>query len=619
MIFMEKERIEETMMEKTQVKKLQEKTAWEVLWVLKSVTVTPIWWVGDGEHTLTGSGTLIKITRAGSKPKRILIDFGIHQWKNHYELNQEILFNPSKIDFVILTHAHMDHIGRIPMLVNGKKVFKWKIYSTNITQVLTVQMLIDSANVMEKTAKSIVDMAITKEAKLKNHIKELKDLEQLLNPSKKDKKNKWYRKNNTRLQKIRTRYNSDAEMRKRLIKIQRELRLEGIKNIWDLERKFRQIKNTAKERVLYTKEDISLLTKKKPKTEENYFIWSDFYKSQTIVEGIKLSFIKAAHILGSAQIILEIDDGKWWTYNMGFSGDLWRYDEYNNLGKPDFKIDELLEREKWSFSFDSYQIESTYGWKLDHPNREEELKRMKWIIKQIIEQNGKILIPAFTLQRSQDLYGISLELKKELQKEFATKWKSFPNFPIYYDGITIDKVNDIYRTHDIEWGFYSNIFNPKNSITKSEYEKNWPFLENDESSIMIVPSGMLAGWKVLSYLEHICQNKNNAIFFVWYQAEWTLWYLISKNIQDSISLEQKNIRLLSQIHIFESFSSHGDETDLLTHLENLPFKKNASLFLNHGDINDSQKKLEKAIRDYGVIEENVSIMQPRVGETVKLF
>gem|GEM_PF-4549585 len=77
--------------------------------------------------------------------------------------------------------------------------------------------------------------------------------------------------------------------------------------------------------------------------------------------------------------------------------------------------------------------------------------------------------------------------------------------------------------------------------------------------------------------------------------------------------------MMSQVHIFKSFSSHGDKMDLLTHLENLPFKKKASLFLNHGDINDSQKELETTIRDYGVISDDISIKQPRVEETVKIF
>gem|GEM_PF-5949117 len=97
------------------------------------------------------------------------------------------------------------------------------------------------------------------------------------------------------------------------------------------------------------------------------------------------------------------------------------------------------------------------------------------------------------LQRSQDLLGTLLELKKELKKEFEKKDKKFPNLPIYYDGVTIDKVNDIYRTHDIEGGFYSNIFNSKNPVTKSEYENDGPFLRKNESAIMVVPSGMLAG------------------------------------------------------------------------------------------------------------------------------
>lgn len=615
---MEKEKLREVVIKKSLKEAVQETTASKILWVLKSVTVTPVWWVGDEEHTLTGSGTLIKIWRQGdANGKRILLDFGSHQWKNCSKLNQEMPVNPANIDAVIATHAHIDHVWRIPMLINRgeeNRKFKWKIYSTNITQALTIQMLLDSANVMKKTSQAVVDMSITKEGKLQDYIKELNNLKQLLNPSKKDKKDKSYRKNNTRLQKIRAKYNSDSEIQERLRKIQNRLNLEWIKNIWDLHRKFKNIKDSAREEVLYTKEDIENLQEKKDenwKRKESYFVWSDFYKSQIIEEGVKITFIKSAHVLGSAQVIIEIDDGEWGTYNMWFSGDLGRYDKHSNLGKPDYKIDELLKREEWSFSFDSYQIESTYGWNLDHPDRVEELKRMKWIIKHISEKKWKILIPAFMLQRSQDLLVTLLKMKED---------EDFPDIPIYYDGVTIDKVNDIYRTHDIEWGFYSNIFNSDNPVTKSEYENDGPFLRKNESAIMVVPSGMLAGWKVLSYMEHICSNKNNAIFFVWYQAEWTLGHkIIDKDFDHEISIEEQTIKILSQIHIFKSFSSHGDETDLLTHLENLPFKKTASLFLNHGDIRDSQKKLEIAIRDYGVISDKVSVVQPRVGETIKVF
>lgn len=100
-----------------------------------------------GAKTVTGSCHFLKTDRS-----KFLVDFGLFQEKNSEQKNYELPFDPKTIDFVLLTHAHIDHSGRIPLLI--KNGFRGKIYCTKPTYYLTRLMLLDTAKVMEENYKN---------------------------------------------------------------------------------------------------------------------------------------------------------------------------------------------------------------------------------------------------------------------------------------------------------------------------------------------------------------------------------------------------------------------------------------------------------------------------------
>ena len=121
----------------------------------KIVSINYNWWIDDKNNwiNLTWSSTLMTVDLGWSKVK-ILVDLWIFQWWEKSDLkNKEIEENLSDLDYVIITHAHMDHIGRLPMLI--KKWFKWKILMTKITKQVWYHMLTDYVSLTKQSIEDI--------------------------------------------------------------------------------------------------------------------------------------------------------------------------------------------------------------------------------------------------------------------------------------------------------------------------------------------------------------------------------------------------------------------------------------------------------------------------------
>ncbi len=659
----------------------------KVLWVLDSITIKTYWWVGSKISSLTGSATLIEIKRQWMEIQRILLDCGLVQGDGKEYLNKNLLFSPKDIDVVILSHPHIDHVGRVPMLMKGKDSYEGYIYTTDITHELMRIMLIDSVNLMMKKLRmtnisreteqenmNIFETRLKKLEKLKKRItpnkislqdisaitKTIEKLEiigntlpshqrweidillwlldlspdELYEAIKTDKKyisaiarlpkihrelsknNKRWRKGN----KIARSLGSIIKKLNKLKSIASGTKKDLIKNkineqntIEDLEESIKEVKkkielqkvkdNSSVEQDLLEMEAKILFTLKDLiKTNEvvRHIAYNDSYK---ILQGIDMEFINAAHILGSTQTLLKIDNGDWWTYNMGFSGDLWRYSN-NNLWQPDTR----------SFpELDFYQIESTYGW-VFHVDREQEIQEMANLINMVIKNKWKIVIPVFMMQRKQDL---SVELEK--MKE---RWLIPRDLPVFYDGGSLDKINSIYIKYSESqtgWDIYSKVLFPWNNHISKIWGRgnNNPFIKRTKPAIMLATWGMLEGGAVMKYLEDILPSYQNALFIVWYQAEWTA----GRDLVDGKSFidipKVGRIHVNAKIKQFKSFSSHLDHNEALYHLKQLKFKKGAKIMVNHGEADTSQLLLAKDIEKEDIVEQKVILAE--VGRDKKVY
>lgn len=457
--------------------------------------------IGAAE-TVTGSMHLIEA--AG---KKFLLDCGLYQGKRKlaYEINKNFdEFDPKEIDFVILSHAHIDHSGNLPSLV--KNGFDGEIYSTFATRDLCSIMLMDSAHIQEKD----VEYVNKKRAKLG-------------------------------------------------------------KNLFE---------------PLYNQENAQDALKK--------FIGVNYYHKYRIDESISFSFVDAGHILGSAVTHIEINENGT-RFNLGFTGD---------LGRPNLPI--LKDPEKIP-PVDILICESTYGNKLhgDPVNAENALID---VINKAIQRNGKIIIPAFSVGRTQ-------ELVFELHKIFESN--KVKRLPVYVDSPLSVNATEVFRLHpecfDNETARFlvENKdpfgFNQLHYITETEDSKK--LNELNEPAIIISSSGMCEAGRIQHHLLNNIEDEKNIILIVGYSAQHTLGRRITDR-EPEVKIFGDPYKLNAEVIVLDYFSAHADQSELLDYCDKFDKSRMQNLFLVHGE-SDQQNVLRTKLIELGF--KDVTI--PQKGDT----
>ena len=456
-------------------------------------------------QTVTGSQHLLEING-----KKILLDCGLYQGrrKEAYEVNKNFLFDPEKIDVMLLSHAHIDHTGNIPHLV--KSGFKGHIYTTSATVDLCQIMLRDSAYLQERDLKFV---------------------------------NRQRSKEN--------------------------------KNLFE---------------PLYTIEDVE--------ASMGNFIGVQYDKTIEVAPGVKATWRDAGHILGSAGILLEIrDNGKF--IRLGFSGDIGR-PEMPVIRDPDILND-----------LDALIMESTYGNKL-HPVSMEVEEEVAAVINEVLERNGKIIIPAFAVGRTQLFVYI-------LHKLFDQN--RIPAIPIFVDSPLAVNSTEVFRLHpecfdrETYRVFIENHEDPF-GFSRLTYirDVNESKKLNDfgGSCIIISASGMAEGGRILHHLKHNIENPNNLILFVGYAAQETLARKIMDGAQE-VNILGEVYQVRAGIKQMDYFSAHADQKGLLDYLDQSSAQKLKNIFLVHGEAEEAlplrDKILSKGYR---------SVYYPRKGDVVEI-
>lgn len=439
--------------------------------------------------TVTGSCYGIEVGK-----KKILVDCGLFQGgKSITRLNYENFpFNAKSYSAVLLTHAHLDHCGRIPKLVNAG--FKGEIYCTSATKDIARIVLLDSA-------------------KINKHDTELEN--------------------------------------KRRARLGHPLR-----------------------KPIYTEEDV--------RKSMAFFKTIGYEKQIDLGSGIKAIFYDAGHILGSAIIELNINEnGKQKT--IVFSGDL------GQNGDPIIRDVTHLNKADYVF------IESTYGDRLHSPveKRKQELLN---IILETYERRGKILIPSFAVERTQEiLYDLNELAEKNL----------IPRIKVYVDTPMGIKVTEVFKRH---YALYNEKI--KDLIKSGDNPFSFPGLEFTEKvydsmklnnikgpCIIIAGSGMCTGGRIKHHIKHNIWNPRNTILFVGYQAEGTLGYHIKRG-EKIIKLLGTSVAVKAKVESIDSFSAHADYRGLLTWLKFFN-PKPKRVFIVHGE-QKSMERFEKKVNNLDI-------------------
>jgi metallo-beta-lactamase family protein len=440
-------------------------------------------------RTVTGSKHLLTLKNG----KKILLDCGMFQGmgKDTDGYNRDFGFQPSDVDVMILSHAHIDHSGLIPKLV--KDGFAGNIYCTSATKELTKILLEDSGEIQES------DVQFSNKRRLANNLP-------LLQP-------------------------------------------------------------------LYTVEDA--------KNTFNRFIEVPYGSWQKVTDGVEVLFTDAGHIIGSACVHLRINENGT-VRQLTFSGDVGRY------------RDIILKSPEIFPQADFILLESTYGNSLHDDVVTTPDHLLEWINKACLQKKGKLIMPAFSVGRTQEiLFSLNqLELENRLPQldyyldsplslEATELIKSYHNFFNRYIQQIIKKDADPF------W------FNGLKYIKTVEQSKLLNF--RNEPCVIISASGMAEAGRVKHHISNNIENSHNTILLTGYCEPNSLGGRLMAGAKE-VSIFGVQHEVNAEIGSIRSMSAHGDYEDLSQWLACQEPKQVKKLFLVHGEYDVQQAFKQRLIR-----------------------
>jgi metallo-beta-lactamase family protein len=306
----------------------------------------------------------------------------------------------------------------------------------------------------------------------------------------------------------------------------------------------------------------------------------------------KITFYDAGHILGSAFILLEVE-GK----RIIFSGDLGN--PTPSLMKPTDKIPMA----------DYCLMESTYGDRLYH-NPEKREDALEDVIENTVKSGGVLMIPAFAMERTQELLYLINDLVKN---------KKIPAVPVYIDSPLAIKLMDIYKKyesylnlgHPSVASFKDNIFTFPNVHLTLTKEESKAINDSPSPKVIMAGSGMSNGGRILHHELRYLSGPKNSILFVGYQSAGTMGRAILDGAQE-VRIFGETVPVKCKIEQISGYSAHADQEGLLNWLK--PARESLKkVFLVHGEEESSKVLAQKIIDDLAI-----NAIVPNIGESFEL-
>ncbi len=269
----------------------------------------------------------------------------------------------------------------------------------------------------------------------------------------------------------------------------------------------------------------------------------------TIAPGVRLTFLDAGHVLGSAITVLDVEEGTE-TRRVVFTGDLGRYD------RPILRDPEVAEGAHLLIS------ESTYGDRL-HDGTDKMDEDLARVVRRTHERGGKLLIPSFALERAQE---VIFALKKLRQKE------QIPRVKVYVDSPLTVQITDIFKLHpecyDAETRAlirdHDSPFDFPDLHYVDSVEDSKAIDAEDGPSIIISASGMCEAGRILHHLKASIEDPRSTVLIVGYQAQHTLGRrLVEQRARVKIFGVERERR--AEVVVLNGFSAHADQRDLVSY------------------------------------------------------
>ncbi len=298
--------------------------------------------------------------------------------------------------------------------------------------------------------------------------------------------------------------------------------------------------------------------------------------SCTVAEGVNVIFRQAGHILGSALLEMTVKEGSAST-KIVFTGDLGR------IGTPILPDPAIVEET------DYLVLESTYGDRLH--NNVDRKAALGAIVKESLQRGGVLVIPAFAVERTQELLYILYLLNAD---------KDIPDAQVYLDSPMAVNVTTLFsRYRDIYDEEAKELLKSDEHILDSSHVHFCKTVDESKAlnarkgpMIIISASGMATGGRVLHHLMHRLPEKNNTILLVGYQAVGTRGRSLLDGAK-KIRIFGENVPVNARVASLDGFSSHADYSEIITWLEKFRHAPRR-VFLVHGEP-DAQKSLKEKI------------------------
>ncbi len=397
-----------------------------------------------GAQEVTGACYLLETDSA-----RILIDCGLFQCPRFCAPRnvEDFPFDPAAIDALIVTHGHIDHIGRVPKL--ARHGFRGRIYSTHPTKDFAALMLEDSLGILEKEARD---------------------------------------------------------------------------------------ENTE---TFYGEQDIA----------QALSLWEGKdYGEEFTVKGVRIRFKNAGHILGSAVAVLTLEDGR----EIAFTGDL------GNSPTPLLGSSEIIEGAAYLV------IESAYGNRV-HEDTGARKAKLERVIEETFARGGALIIPAFSLERTQELL---YELNELIENH------RIPRVPVFLDSPLAIKATQIYKRH-------SRYFSKEARALLKEGDDLFGFpglqmTERTEESksingvpspkVIIAGAGMMQGGRILHHAKRYLPDSKSTLLFIGYQAAGSIGRRLFDGAHE-VTIHGETVPVRATIKAIGGYSAHADSDALFEYIE----------------------------------------------------
>ncbi|UZE95145.1 MBL fold metallo-hydrolase RNA specificity domain-containing protein [Alkalimarinus alittae] len=335
-----------------------------------------------------------------------------------------------------------------------------------------------------------------------------------------------------------------------------------------------------------------------------------FGEWHSVISGLDVKLKPAGHILGSAYVVCRVKTTQK-AKKVIFSGD---------LGAP---YSPLLTAPKAPYGCDVLVIESTYGDK-EHTNRKERKQQLQAVIEKAVKDRGVILIPAFSIGRTQELLYeleslIYQNSRDEHRKKYLTERLAWDDIEIVIDSPLAAKFTEVYRTLEPYWdkearkrvvsGRHPLSFDQLTTIDDHDtHIKTVEYLKKTaRPTIVIAASGMCAGGRILNYLKALLADQRTDVLFVGYQAKGTPGHDIQQYGSKGgyVMIEGEKYPINAQIHTISGYSAHADQKNLTDFVKRMK-KKPQEIRIIHGD-NDAKSALKAKYRTLLGEEVNIKI------------